>query len=445
VTTAPDSRYARSDGTTIAYQVLGDGPVDLVYVPGFLSHVEWGWEQPAFARFLRRLASFSRLILFDKRGTGLSDPVSETPTAGERMGDIRAVMDAAGSERAALFGVFDGGALALGFAAANPERTSALILYGSLAKFTQSADYPWGWSPAAIQLYLAASEEGWGSGEGAELLAPSLAGDENYRRWFARLVRMSASPGQAMALLKMNTELDVRDFLTQVRAPTLVLHREGDLVVEAGHSRYLADHLPGATLVELPGEDHWPWAGDAERVAAEIQELMTGARGLPEPERVLTTLLFTDIVGSTERASELGDRRWRELLEDHHALVRQELVRFRGREVKTVGDGFFASFDSPTRAIRCAAAFLAAVRPLGLELRTGIHTGECEMIGDDLGGIAVHVGARVAAAAKPGEILVTSTVRELADGSGIGFRDLGCFSLKGVDGERRLFAAEAEQ
>jgi pimeloyl-ACP methyl ester carboxylesterase len=444
VTTA-ETRYARSNGTTIAYQVVGDGPVDLVYAPGFLSHVEWSWEQPAFARFLRRLASFSRLILFDKRGTGLSDPVSGTPTAEERMADIQAVMDAVGSEQAALLGVFDGGPLALLFAAAHPERTSALVLYGSLAKFTQSADYPWGWSPAAIQLYLAASEESWGSGEGAELLAPSLGEDDNYRRWFARLVRMSASPGQAMALLKMNTELDVRDVLTQVRAPALVLHREGDLVVDAAHSRYLAEHLPGAKLVELPGEDHWPWAGDAERVAAEIQELVTGARGRPEPERVLTTVLFTDIVGSTERASELGDRRWREVLEDHYLLVRQELARFRGREIKTVGDGFFASFDSPTRAIHCAAAVLEAVKSLGIELRCGVHTGECEMIGDDLGGIAVHVGARVAAAAEPGEIFVSSTVRELVDGSGVRFDDRGAFSLKGVDGERRLFAARVER
>ena len=442
--TAPETRYARSGDVTIAYQVVGDGPVDLVYVPGFLSHVEWNWEHPAFARFLRRLASFSRLILFDKRGTGMSDPVAGVPTPEERIDDIRAVMDAAGSERAALFGIFEGGPLSLLFATSYPDRVSALVLYASLAKFTQDADYAWGWSPAAIQLYLAASEEGWGSGEGAELLAPSLGSDEAYRRWFARLLRMSASPGMAMALLKMNTEIDVRHLLPQIHAPALVLHREGDLFVDAAHSRYMAERIPGARRIELPGKDHWPWAGDADRLAAEIQEVLTGARGVPELDRILTTVLFTDIVGSTERAAELGDRRWRELLEDHYAAVRKELVRFRGREVKTIGDGFFASFDSPTRAIRCAAAMRDAVRALGIELRAGVHTGECEMIGDDLGGIAVHVGARVAAAAEPGEVLVSSTVRELVDGSDIRFEDRGAFELKGVDGERHLFAAEVE-
>jgi class 3 adenylate cyclase len=319
------------------------------------------------------------------------------------------------------------------------------VLYASLAKFTQDVDYPWGWSPAAIQLYLAASEEGWGSGAGADLLAPSLAADDNYRRWFARLVRTSASPGQATALLKMNAEIDVRRLLPEIRVPTLVLHREGDLLVDAGHSHYLAERIPGSKYLELPGADHWLWAGDAEAVAAEVEELVTGARGLPEPERVLTTLLFTDIVGSTERAAELGDRRWREVLEDHYALVRRELARFRGREIQTIGDAFFVTFDSPTRAIRCAAAVLQAVRPLGIELRAGIHTGECELIGDDLGGIAVHVGARVAAAAGPGEILVSSTVRELVDGSGVGFEDRGVFVLKGVEGGRQLFAAEVER
>jgi len=361
------------------------------------------------------------------------------------MEDIRAVMDAAGSERAALFGIFEGGPLSLLVATTHPDRVSALVLYASLAKFTQDGEYPWGWSPAAIQLYLAASEEGWGSGAGADLLAPSLSEDENYRRWFARLVRMSASPGQATALLKMNTEIDVRDALPRVQAPALVLHREHDLLVDAGHSRYLAEHIPGATYHELPGDDHWPWAGDAERIAQETQELVTGVRGMPEPERVLTTLLFTDIVGSTERASELGDRRWRETLEDHYALVRRELARFRGREVKTIGDGFLASFDSPTRAIRCAAAVIDAVRPLGIELRAGVHTGECEMIGDDLGGIAVHVGARVAGAAQPGEVLASSTVRDLVDGSGVQFADKGAFALKGVEGDRRLFAAKVER
>jgi class 3 adenylate cyclase len=439
---APETRYARSGQTTIAYQVVGDGPTDLLYVPGFLSHLEWNWEHPAYARFLRRLASFSRLILFDKRGTGMSDPVAGVPTLEERMDDLRAVMDAAGSERAALLGVFEGGPIALAFAAACPQRVSSLALYASLAKFTQDAEYPWGWSPAAIRLYLSASEEGWGSGEGAEELAPSLATDQAYRSWFARLVRQSASPGMAAALLRMNAAIDVRSLLADIRIPSLVLWRAGDRLVDPGHSAYLAEHLPGAHAVELPGEDHWPWAGAADAVLSEIQELVTGSRGVHEPERVLTTVLFTDIVGSTEHARALGDRSWRELLEDHRTIVRKELERFRGREIDTAGDGFFVTFDSPTRAIRCAAAIGQAVRPLGIELRAGIHTGECQVAGDDLSGIHVHMGARVAAEAGPGEVLVSSTVRELVEGSDIRFEDRGRFVLKGIEGERQLFTAE---
>jgi class 3 adenylate cyclase len=439
---APETRYARSGETTIAYQVVGDGPIDLVYVPGFLSHLDWNWEHPAYARFLRRLASFSRLILFDKRGTGMSDPVVGVPTLDERMDDLRAVMDAAGSERAALLGVFEGGPIALAFAAAFPERVSSLVLYASLSKFTQDAEYPWGWSPAAIRLYLSASEEGWGSGEGAEELAPSLADDQAYRVWFARLLRQSASPGMASALLKMNAAIDVRPLLAEIHVPALVLWRAGDRLVEAGHSRYLAAHMPGARAVELPGEDHWPWAGAADSVLSEIEELVTGTRGVHEPERVLTTVLFTDIVSSTEHARALGDRSWRELLEDHRTIVRKELARFRGREVDTAGDGFFATFDSPTRAIRCAAAILQAVRTLGIELRAGIHTGECQVSGDDLSGIHVHVGARVVGEAGPGEILVSRTVRDLVEGSDIHFEDRGSVVLKGVEGERQLFLAE---
>jgi class 3 adenylate cyclase/pimeloyl-ACP methyl ester carboxylesterase/predicted Ser/Thr protein kinase len=439
---APETRYARSGETTIAYQVVGEGPIDLVYVPGFLSHLDWNWEHPAYARFLRRLASFSRLILFDKRGTGMSDPVVGVPTLDERMDDLRAVMDAAGSEQAALLGVFEGGPIALAFAAAFPERVASLVLYASLSKFTQDAEYPWGWSPAAIRLYLSASEEGWGSGEGAEELAPSLADDQPYRAWFARLVRQSASPGMASALLKMNASIDVRPLLAGIQAPTLVLWRAGDRLVEAGHSRYLAEHLPGARSVELPGDDHWPWAGAADSVLSEIEELVTGTRGVPEPERVLTTVLFTDIVSSTEHARALGDRTWRELLEDHRTLVRKELGRFRGREIDTAGDGFFATFDSPTRAIRCAAAIVQAVRPLGIELRAGVHTGECQVSGNDLSGIHVHVGARVAGEAGPGEILVSRTVRDLVEGSDIRFEDRGSVVLKGIEGERQLFLAE---
>ena len=441
-----DTRYARSGEVTIAYQVVGEGPVDLMLVPGFLSHAELSWELPASARFLRRLAAFSRLIVFDKRGTGMSDPVDGLPAPEARIGDISAVLDAAGSERAALLGVFDGAALAALFAAEHPERVAALALYAGLAKFTQGDGYDLGWSPAAIQLYLSATEEGWGSADGAALLAPSLADDEAYRSWFARLLRLGASPGRAVSLMRMNTELDVRDRLDGLRAPTLVLHRRGDRFVDVGHSRYLADHIHGARLVELPGDDHWPFAGDAETLVGEVEELVTGARRTaPEPERVLTTLLFTDIVGSTEHVTRLGDSRWKELLERHNELMRRELDRFRGRELRTTGDGFFAAFDSPTQAIRCAAAVRDGVRPLGLELRAGVHAGECELHGDDLGGIAVHIGARVAEMAGAGEILVSSTVRELVAGSGVRFEDPRTRELKGVQGERQLFAAEVER
>ena len=442
----PQTRYARSRDVTIAYQIVGEGPADLLLVPGFLSHVEWSWELPASARFLRRLASFSRLIVFDKRGTGMSDPVDGIPSPEERAEDIASVLDAAGSERAALLGVFDGAALAMVFAAQQPERVSSLALYAGMAKFTQGDGYELGWSPAAIQLYLSATEEGWGSSEGAALLAPSLADDAAYKSWFARLLRLGASPGRAVSLMRMNTELDVRDRLASLQAPTLVLHRAGDGFVDGGHSRYLAEHIPGARLVELPGDDHWPFAGNAEALIGEVEEHVTGARRTtPEPERVLTTLLFTDIVGSTEQVTKLGDRRWKELLQHHNALVRRELERHRGRELQTTGDGFFATFDSPTQAIRCAAAARDAVRQLGLELRAGVHTGECELHGHDLGGIAVHVGARIAAAAGAGEILVSSTLSELVAGSDIRFTERGRFTLKGVERERELFAAEVER
>ena len=442
----PQTRYARSRDVTIAYQVVGEGPADLLLVPGFLSHVEWSWELPASARFLRRLASFSRLIVFDKRGTGMSDPVDGIPSPEERAEDIGAVLDAAGSERAALLGVFDGAALAMVYAAQQPDRVSSLALYAGLAKFTQGDGYELGWSPAAIQLYMSATEEGWGSSEGAALLAPSLAEDAAYKSWFARLLRLGASPGRAVSLMKMNTELDVRDRLASLQAPTRVLHRAGDRFVDGGHSRYLAEHIPGAHLVELPGDDHWPFAGNAEALVGEVEEHVTGARRTsPEPERVLTTLLFTDIVGSTEQVTRLGDRRWKELLEHHNALVRRELQRYRGRELNTTGDGFFATFDSPTLAIRCAAAARDAVQQLGLDLRAGIHTGECELHGQDLRGIAVHVGARVAGVAGAGEILVSSTVSELVAGSDIRFTERGLFTLKGVERERVLFAAEVER
>jgi class 3 adenylate cyclase len=435
-----ETSYARSGDTSVAYQVLGDGPIDLVYVPGFLSHLEWNWQYPPLARFLERLASFSRLILIDKRGTGLSDPVDGVPALEERMDDVRAVMDAVDSERAVLLGVADGGPLCLLFAATYPERTAGLALYACLAKFTQDHEYPWGWTPAGIQLYLSAGEPEWGTGVGAEALAPSLAGDEAYRRWFARLLRLSASPRMALGLLRMNAEIDVRAVLPSVRVPVTVLHRRDDRFVALGHGAYLAEHIESATFVGLPGADHWPWAGDADIVIAHVQELATGARSAPEPERLLATVLFTDVVGSTERAAMLGDRRWRDILMEHRGLVRRELARFRGREIETVGDGFLATFDGPARAIGCACAIAAAVQPLGVEIRAGIHTGECEVVGDHLAGIAVHMGARVAAQAGPGEVLVSRTVKELVAGSALEFDDRGAYALKGIPGEQHLFA-----
>jgi len=435
-----ETNYARSGDTSVAYQVLGHGPVDLVYVPGFLSHLEWNWQYPPVARFLERLSSFARMIVLDKRGTGLSDPVEAIHTLEERMDDVRAVMDAVGSERAALFGVADGGPLCLLFAATYPERTAAVALYASLAKFTQDAEYPWGWTPAGIEIYLAAEEPEWGTGVGAEHLAPSLAEDVAYRSWFARLLRLSASPRMAMALLRMNAEIDVRAILPTVRASTLVLHRTGDRFVAAGNGRTLADGIPGATFIELSGDDHWPWAGDADAVIGRVQEFITGVRFAPERGRVLTTLVFTDVVGSTDRAAALGDRRWRDVLAQHRELVRRELERYRGREVDAIGDGSLASFDGPARAIKYAESIVEAVRPIGIELRVGIHTGECEVVGERLAGIAVHLGARVAALAGPGEVLVSRPVRDLIAGSGIELEDRGVHALKGIPERQRLFS-----
>ena len=419
----------------IAYQVIGDGPIDLVLVPGFISHVEGWWEEPLCARFLERLAGFSRLILFDKRGTGLSDREFGVPTLEQRMDDVRAVMAAADSARAAVLGISEGGAMSALFAATYPERTAALVLYGTFAEFRS-------WVPTRehLERMLRAMDEEWGTGNSLPHFAPSLAGEPRFRRWWARFERSGASPGAAMALMRMNSEIDVRHVLPAIRVPTLVLHRTDDVTVDVEAGRYQAAHIPGATYVELPGVDHLAFAGDAEPVLAEIEEFLTGVRPVAEPDRVLATVLFTDIVDSTKRAAALGDRHWREVLEAHHAATRRELGRHRGREVKTLGDGFLAAFDGPARAVRCAAAIAAAVRPLGITVRAGLHTGECEVMGDDLGGLAVHIAARVAAQAGPGEVLVSSTVKDLVAGSGLRFDDRGPRALKGIPDEWRLFA-----
>jgi pimeloyl-ACP methyl ester carboxylesterase/plasmid stabilization system protein ParE len=440
----PPTQYARSGDASIAYQVIGEGPIDLVLVLGFATHVELQWESPPFARFFERISSFSRLIIFDKRGTGLSDPVTEAPTLEERIDDVRAVMDAAGSERAALFGISEGGPMSVLFAATHPDRVIALVLHGAMGRTTEAPDYPWA-SPAEA-LRESASEfivPYWGQqAEGmVELFAPSFADDPEAVEFTARMERSAASPAMVQQIFEMFLDIDVRAVLPTIRVPTLVLHRRGDRVVNRRAGEELAAQIPGARYVELPGIDHLPWAGDSEAVLGEIEEFLTGTRSAPEPERVLATVMFTDIVGSTERAAELGDARWRELLSAHQAAVRRELMRFRGVEVKTLGDGCLATFDGPARAIRCGRGIAEAARSLGLGVRVGLHSGEVELMEDDLGGIAVHIAARVGALASEGEVLVSSTVKDLVAGSGIRFVDRGTEHLKGIADEWRLFAA----
>ena len=440
----PPTQYAKSGDASIAYQVVGEGPIDVVLVLGFATHVELQWESPPFAHFFERISSFSRLIIFDKRGTGLSDPVTAAPTLEERIDDVRAVMDAAGSERAALLGISEGGPMSVLFAATHPDRVIALVLHGAMGRTTEAPDYPWA-SPAEALRESAAEfiAPYWGQqAEGmVELFAPSFADDPEAVEFTARMERSAASPAMVQQIFEMFLDIDVRAVLPTIRVPTLVLHRRGDRVVNRRAGEELAAQIPGARYVELPGIDHLPWAGDSEAVLGEIEEFLTGTRSAPEPERVLATVMFTDIVGSTERAAELGDARWRELLSAHQAAVRRELMRFRGVEVKTLGDGSLATFDGPARAIRCGRGIAEAARSLGLGVRVGLHSGEVELMEDDLGGIAVHIAARVGALASGGEVLVSSTVKDLVAGSGIRFVDRGSQHLKGIADEWRLFAA----
>ncbi len=436
----PETRYAKNGDTNIAYQVVGHGPRDLVVVPGWVSNIDVFWEEPSFARLLTRLASFSRLIIFDKRGTGLSDRGSHMPSLEVRMDDVRAVMDAAGSQQAALFGYSEGAPMCALFAATYPERATALIMSGGFARRTVAPDYPWGVTVEHLQAFIEQIEREWGGPVGIEARAPSMAHDPRYRQWWARWLRSSASPAAAAMVIRLNGEIDIRHVLPAVRVPTLVLHSVNDRVTDVGASRYMAERIPGAKLVELDGIDHVPWGCDADRIADEIEDFLTGARRAAESDRVLATVLFTDIVGATEKAASLGDRGWHDLLDSHHALIRSELVRFRGREIDNAGDGFLATFDGPARAVRCACAISNGVRALGLEIRAGLHTGECELMGDKLGGIAVHTGARVAARANRGEVLVSSTVKDLVAGSGLSFENRGVQELKGIPGEWRLFA-----
>jgi pimeloyl-ACP methyl ester carboxylesterase/class 3 adenylate cyclase len=451
----PKTQYARNGDVNIAYQVVGDGPIDLVLVPGFISHLDLWWTMPEAAVFLRRLASFARLILFDKRGTGLSDPVPGVPSLEERMEDLHAVLDAAGSERPALLGVSEGGAMSILFSATYPERARSLVLYGTfptgrfdperhtpeLAMMTQEEMDKL--SDGAERFFTTLQgivDEHWGEGLAMALFAPNLAGSVVMLRPWGLFERAAASPGMVSALLRAIREIDVVDVLPALRVPTLVLHRSEDTAVPVEMARLLAEHIPDARVVELPGNDHIPFLGDADALLDEIEEFLTGSRHAPEPDRALATVMFTDIVGSTERAAALGDSRWRELLDAHHALVRDQIAADGGREIKTMGDGFLATFDGPARALRSARAITQRSGAQGVEVRAGVHTGECELIGDDVGGMAVHIGARVAAKAQPGEVLVSSTVRDLVVGSGFEFTDRGSHELKGVPGEWRLLA-----
>jgi DNA-binding SARP family transcriptional activator/pimeloyl-ACP methyl ester carboxylesterase len=436
-TLEPETRYAVSGDARVAYQVVGDGPRDLVLVPGMTSHLELTWEYPPYERFVRRLAMFARVIMFDKRGAGLSDPIGDAKTLEERMDDIRAVMDAAGSQRADLFGWSEGAVIATVFGASRPDRVSALVLYGSFAGGIHSEGYPWVPAPEEVEQWL--QEESWGTGLSLLAVAPSRFEDKAFTSWWGRFERQSMSPKIMRATVRLNMELDIRVVLPSVRVPTLVLHRTGDMLPIEG-ARWLAGQIPGARFVELPGDDHWPWLSDPDEVVDEVEEFLTGERRGRKPDRALATVLFTDIVGSTERATELGDRRWRDLLEQHDRLIRRELGRYHGREVKTTGDGVLATFDGPGRGINCAQAICARARALGIEVRAGLHTGECELRNGDVGGIAVHIGARVAGLARPGEVLVSSTVKDLVVGSGLVFADRGNHSLKGAPGEWRLYA-----
>jgi pimeloyl-ACP methyl ester carboxylesterase/class 3 adenylate cyclase len=441
----PETRYVKSGDVHIAYQVVGSGPLDLVFVPGFVSNIEANWTNAARAGFFRRLASFSRLILFDKRGTGMSDRSSQIFSLEQRMADVLAVMDAAGVQRAALMGVSEGGPMSVLFAASHPQRTAALVLCGSYAKRAWAPDYPFGWKDDKWDAVLGGMERSWGTRRGVDLAmwAPSIADDERLAEGAAAYFRAAASPGAALAVMRMNREIDVRGVLPSVRVPTLIVHRTQERVIDVENARYMARRIPGAKLVELDGIDHMPWIGDSEAIVQEVEEFLTGQRHAPDIERVLATVLFVDMVESTERAAALGDRRWRELLESYQSTVRQQLANFRGREIDTAGDGFLAAFDGPARAIRCAAAIRDASLTLGVQNRAGLHTGECEIMGEKLGGIAVHIGARVAGKAAPGEIVVSQTVKDLVAGSGLSFAERGAHGLKGVPGEWRLYAFTA--
>jgi|SRR5919108_680330 class 3 adenylate cyclase len=438
----PETAYARAGEINIAYQLLGEGPTDILLVPEFWHSIEAQWDEPSLARFLERLASFGRLICFDKRGCGISDPVAieDMQSLDPFMDDIRAVLDAAGSERA-VFVTLGGGCLpSILFAATYPQRAAGLVIINGFARLTEAPDYPIGRSHDLEQQMLDLMRAGWGRGVFLDQVAPSKIGNDEFLRWWARYQRLGASPGTILSMRRMFDRLDVRDILQSVRVPTLVLHRIDNTMVRIDHGRYIAERIPGARLVELPGRDYFVFLGD-DQALQEIERLVSGTLKAAATDRVLATMLFTDIVASTKRAAELGDRAWTDLVRRHHALVRRELERFRGREVDTAGDGFFATFDGPARAVQCALEIRGALDDLGLQIRGGLHTGELELENGGVRGLAVHIAQRVMARAEPGEILVSSTVKDLVVGSGIELEDRGLHALKGVPDEWRLFAA----
>lgn len=442
----PETSYASSGDVSIAYQVMGDGPFDLVYAPPFVSHVEVAWEVPSLAAYFRCLASFCRLIRFDKRGTGMSDRVGSAPTLETRMDDLRAVMDAVESEHAAIVGVSEGGPMAILFAATYPDRAWALVLEGAYARTLWAPDFPWGLQEQEFERRLAEETHGWGTREHSLAVARSLAPSSSPDDWepLAKMIRQGASPGAARALEQMSRDIDVRHALPAIQIPTLVLNRLGEDPFTVKSARHLAERIAGAQHAEFPGRNHALCVGDYEQVAGEIETFLSDAwverPERTEPTTVLATVLFSDLVGSTEKMAELGDRRWRELLDEHHKTVRRQLARFRGIEMDTAGDGFFARFDGPARAIRCGNAITAAIRALGVEVRVGLHTGECELADGKVAGIAVSIGARIAGVAGPGEVLISSTVKDLVAGSGLTFDDRGTHQLKGVPGDWRLYA-----
>jgi len=438
------TRYAKSGDVNVAYQVVGDGPRDLVYVPGWISNIEVMWEEPSMAGFLRRLASFSRLILFDKRGTGMSDPVplDEMPTLEERMDDVRAVMDAVDSEKATLLGHSEGGNMCILFAATYPEKTEGLILAGCYSKRVPSEDYPWAPSVEDRAAQIEEIERTFGDPDALpSWIAPSRMHDEAFRNWLAKYFRLGSSPKAAAHLLEMNTQIDTTQVLPSIQVPTHCLYRAEDADVNVEEGRWIASQIPNSKFREIPGADHLLNSQGADLILAEIEEFVTGYRTSRDPERVLATVLFTDIVGSTEKAVQLGDHAWRELLERHNAAVRLEVKRFRGRVVDSQGDGFLTTFDGPARAISAAHSIVEALNPLGVMVRSGLHTGEIEIVDGDVAGLAVHIGARIAALARPGEVLVSRTVKDLVAGSGTEFEDRGVHPLKGVPDEWQVYAA----